>query len=502
MKALMITITLALAPIVCFSNTNDDVANIVKQLYIKLGDTRIEMPTVEVVDSETFVAAYYPGSNRIKIEQKAIEVCQSFGEYSNDALAFILGHELTHAFQKHLDHDHNTSFLAYDKIGDQKDKHLLKAKEREADVTGAFGAFAAGYKIHKVFPGILDRLYSAYDLTDSQLSNYPALSIRNQSAVEVQKEVDNLIAVFDAGTELSIMGEFALSNQCFEMVHSKYNSIELINNMGVNYLLQAINLTTQNLDPYVYPIEISTDERLKKAKKTGDSKDLNAEEMSLRLDCIEKAQSLFSKAIELNPLNSSTVNNFAISFALNRQYHEALGLLASKRSNIDFEDFPQLLLTEAIIQLHLKAETPNPVKKLKSLSESGDNRIENLALINLNIHQGTNKELSTSNIVCEYPIFETFELLNIKPSKVESQLKNEDIQIEKWTLKNDLKSVITQITINDQSVFIVKNNGEIPGSNPANQLYTANGVIQKCMTDKGIPLASTEDGKKVYYLIK
>lgn len=100
--------------------------DILKQLYYSIGNFQQPMPSIEVVNSEELVAAYIPNKNIIYLEEKAFDVCRSFEKDSLSALAFLIGHELTHCYQKV---GWASNFLAYDKVANG-----VESEEKAADV--------------------------------------------------------------------------------------------------------------------------------------------------------------------------------------------------------------------------------------------------------------------------------------------------------------------------------------------------------------------------------
>ena len=73
-----------------------------KQVFDKLvearGDYRYLVPDFLLLDLEESVAFMNYDLLQVQLEQKAYNVCEAFGD---PALAFLLGHELTHYYEKH-----------------------------------------------------------------------------------------------------------------------------------------------------------------------------------------------------------------------------------------------------------------------------------------------------------------------------------------------------------------------------------------------------------------
>jgi hypothetical protein len=104
---------------------------------------------------------------RIVVERKALETCATFGARTNDAVAFLLGHELAHFsmghgwgmdFQRISDHSKVKAEMAQ-AFENNKAYHLF---ETQADHRGAFFAYIAGYVPELVADTLLQRLYGVY----------------------------------------------------------------------------------------------------------------------------------------------------------------------------------------------------------------------------------------------------------------------------------------------------------------------------------------------------
>ncbi|MFT5647622.1 MAG: hypothetical protein ACI976_002314, partial [Aureispira sp.] len=73
---------------------------IYQQLKKAIGDQRTTLPKLLILNREKRVAAYREMDNSIIIEKKAYDICQSMGVQAESALAFLIGHELTHFYQQ------------------------------------------------------------------------------------------------------------------------------------------------------------------------------------------------------------------------------------------------------------------------------------------------------------------------------------------------------------------------------------------------------------------
>lgn len=280
-------------------------------------------PSLEITDETFAVASYWPRENSIKLEKKALEVCHSLGENAEAALAFIIGHELAHAYQKERRNFIDpTNYLSMGLTDVAHSKH----HEREADIFGVFSAYLAGYKTIQVLPPLIKKLYEGYDISDKKLANYPSLGVRERTAREVRKKVEELINIFDIANYLSIIGEYELAASCYQHISESYRGPELLNNEGIAYVLHAMNLSKNNVDKYLYPLEIDSDTRLKRPKLLKGDRALSPTEERYRHAYLLKAMEKFKEAQLLDP------NYYAADINIMCVYN----LMGNRRKAIDY----------------------------------------------------------------------------------------------------------------------------------------------------------------------
>ena len=372
-------------------STSEDPVQILQNLYSTYGDKRISCPELEVVNTEDFVAKYSPGSHKIVLEEKTLSICSGFGEYESDALAFIIGHELAHAFQEHLEKTDETSFLAYNKVYSSATRKRIdvKLKESEADVFGCFGAYLAGYEIHKVFPDLINVIYEKYGLSDKMLPQYPTKKSRNKSAKFMMTKLDSLVNLYDLANYLSLTGHYTEASACYKYVDKSYKGKELVNNQGVNNLLEALNMSKLDFESFYYPIEVDLNSRLHKAKKTADTKDLNPSERMLFNLLLVDAIQAFKESIAMDQSYLPAYINMICAYAIKNDSEGALDYI--KNENLDQKIYNQpnpdirasYEIAKAICLLKSGKATEGK-KLLKALQSTSNENISFLAEVNLN----------------------------------------------------------------------------------------------------------------------
>ncbi|MEO1264042.1 MAG: hypothetical protein AAFZ15_34875, partial [Bacteroidota bacterium] len=233
---------------------------ILDDLYEVSGQFVQEKPSLLLSDENKRVASYSPSKNLITIDKKALEICESMGNEKANALAFLIGHELTHAFQKEVRmHGETTHFLAYDHHYDN-----MVRTEKVADIQGVFTGYLANYGMQKAIPVVLEKIYGAYGLMGKQLPNYPTFEERMASAREVIRLVDELIDLFETNAYLLALGEYKEASYILEYIIEYYQGHEIQNNLGVCYLYSAKEFIDNEIDQFAFPVRLDGSSNLQK----------------------------------------------------------------------------------------------------------------------------------------------------------------------------------------------------------------------------------------------
>jgi len=185
---------------------------IYQKLYEARGDKRFPPPPL-VVSRGVQNVAYLEGDGQsIGIEEKAYKLLAAKGEdYLEKSLAAILGHELTHFFEKH---QWRSGFVESFKdldVGQRlKDMGFLESvnNEAQADYLGGFLAYSAGYDIFSNMPAFFDLIYKNYNLNDSLMSKrYPSKEDRKALSQRSLEKVDELIDVFEVANLMAVVAD-------------------------------------------------------------------------------------------------------------------------------------------------------------------------------------------------------------------------------------------------------------------------------------------------------
>lgn len=237
-----------------------DIASIYSELKKAVGTSRAntKWPSLEISTKQYCVAAYSRsgGANgTIVFEKDAYLVCKDMGKNKNAAIAFLLGHELTHFFQdKKWD---TQGFL----MPNASAISVSAMHEYEADVHGAFIAYLAGYAVHEVVGPLLDNIYRVYELNDTKLgAAYPKLAARKSASVRASQKSKNLETTYEASNYFMALGWHTEAIHCYEHLLEQIQAKELYNNLGTAFLASAIGQVRKNdKSTFYYPIELDSD---------------------------------------------------------------------------------------------------------------------------------------------------------------------------------------------------------------------------------------------------
>lgn len=336
--------------------SENSVKKVLFNLYEANGNKTLFMPPeIEITDYQKRVAAYFPRQHKIIIERKALEVCSTFGQDSLSALAFIIGHELTHAYQK----NHHDLGEQSDYLGFHKSINVEIKIEKEADIHGLFNAYVAGYKAIDLLPTLMVRLYTAYDLINVSQTGYPSLEERKMIALEVQTEVQKLIHLYDGANYLAAIGQQDLAAACLHYIAQFYQGREVYNNMAVNLALHAINFTEKDVDILLYPLELDWDARIKKPKITRGPAALTPQEINYRRQQLQQAEVYLDKINALAPHHFSTQINLLCIWNLLEKYDQTIQYYQQKLRFQNTTSKEKALAELALAIAYAKKETVN-----------------------------------------------------------------------------------------------------------------------------------------------
>jgi len=379
-----------------------EITQLTQQLHQVNGNfIRGGVPKIIIKEQRGDGAAYNPVLHTLTLDLEVYNICQTFGDQSKDALAFIIGHEMAHCY---MEHPFFSKFNSYHKC-----EGSTYSNEQKADVYGLFNAYLAGYNSFTILPEVIATIYKEYGLSD-QLSGYPSKQDRMNTAIQSQKEIKNLIGIYESANYLSAIGKYRLAADSYEYILRFYQGREIYNNIAVNSALEGLNFTEKDYDLYLYPLEIDWNTRIKKPKKDRGGEDLTTNEMAYRMTCLSLAKENFEMAGRLDQSYFTSDINKIVVLTLMKRYKEAVDyyeqLEKSKKilvHGINEIQKESALLAVANAKAHLPAFNNEAREIFNALSMSENAQIAYQATYNLRVLE-EGKCGAAEFISCQEPI--------------------------------------------------------------------------------------------------
>jgi len=351
------------------------------------GEMRDDYPTLKIVNRVKNIAAYAPSSNMIILENKAIEVCQAMGEHGEDALAFLIAHELTHYFQHRLwmQGSEEISFFA---TADRFEE--VKHFEIEADTYGAFLCYLAGYNYAQVAPEVILKLYEAYQIDPTQLIEYPSPRERMSLTLSVCQQVEEYRLLFEAAQVLEHFGAYNWSQVIHNYLLKFLDFKEIHNNAAVNELKLAMANLPEEMQ---YPLIV------KRSLALRSSIDFSVD--SLLSSALEHLQS----AVRKDPTDHEVFINLASLFVLRKDYESYEELSAHlKKINLNQLNKNRLQVVKGIATFRQGNEAEARSIFQSTRKETNKKEIKDVCLRNLDFMSGRNGKKS-NKVSYDIPIF-------------------------------------------------------------------------------------------------
>lgn len=281
-----------------------------KSIYDRLvqakGDFRYPIPDFMMSRNERMVAWMNYDALLVGLEEKAYDVCLQFGDQADAAIATLLGHELTHYYEKHAWRRGFAANFQDLEIGVKLDKirdNVLN--ETQADYLGGFLAYSAGFSVFDKTPDFMAAVYKAYGLPD-ELANYPSLSDRKTLAQRSGERMKELITIQNMANWMNAVASFDEAKLYYYYILREYQSRELYNNLGVLLVREALQQFTSEEVKFLFPLELDL------AADRGGSRDLLSDRKAL----LQEAVLNFDYAISLDPDYAPAYLNKACAYTL------------------------------------------------------------------------------------------------------------------------------------------------------------------------------------------
>lgn len=263
----------------------------------------------------------------VAIEERTVEALSDLGRERDDALAFLLAHELAHVYLRHgWVEDFGNSFARTD-MG----RKMIKAatfdevirREAEADHFGGFYGYLAGYNTLGVAPRALERIYASFGLPD-QLPNYPTKGERIAIARRQMESLGRLVPVYTAANHLLILGRYGESGRLFAHLARLFPGREMFNNAGMTHALEAVRLLPPTAPSFVYPFELDTETRLQNPGQSTPRSGQEDDRTLRRERLLRRALTLFQQAARLDGRYATARVNAAAVLSLLGEQDQAI----------------------------------------------------------------------------------------------------------------------------------------------------------------------------------
>jgi hypothetical protein len=384
-KTLLVLINIFL--IFCISNAQHSylkeekikvLNQVMNQLIMSTGHI-INEPKIQLTNSEHNVASY-SSSNTIKIENKAYQICQSFGKDSLNAMAFLIAHELSHKINKDYNSLKNCSFyLESSFINNDSSSILLKETinnqrrievEATADQDACLYTQISGYNSIPIVPELLHRIYSKYNFGDGDsMKNYPSLKQRIKISSNAIKKNKDLAILFNLSNTIFLFGEYDYSITIFEQLIEKFPSREMFTNLGSCYASKAIQLINKVSKTLIYPFEMDNKSRLKNKESNRGFLTENDVNNELIIDYLNKANKNFIKATRIDETYFKPLLYISLlENVMGNNYNSNYYLKKSEKYLKTKNDTNLYEISKIILNFDLKKDTNKVLKKLELIN--------------------------------------------------------------------------------------------------------------------------------------
>jgi hypothetical protein len=386
-------------------NSNRLIAqNVFNNITNSVGNNFPSPPKLNFVTSESKVA--YITNGNVFLEIKALDLlCKQPNK--EDALAYVLSHELAHHYLNHS-WMKNIGFTFTSDLKNQLNKDVKsinnrKIEETQADLFGGFFSQISGYNSLPIAEEVLKSLYKNYNLPE-MIEGYPSLTDRENIVKNNLEELNKLSIIFKIGNLMVATEEYSNALKCYEHILSKnFTSREIYNNLGATYLKIAINFDDE-LSKYTFPILFEETTRATAKEITRGFEELSElETRDTIMHYLNLADDSFRRSSLLDNKFKKPKANLLISELIKTKIeHTNLDVDFSKRIeqlDLNLVDENDIKLLSFYLGLVPIFEENEKIKKATIISEYNHNAFHNIKPIDL--FQNTKTKNEYSNLINE-----------------------------------------------------------------------------------------------------
>ena len=369
----------------------DKVLKIFDNIIFSIGNDFPSPPSLEFSNTENNPAWISPSKQTIFIENKLITLLCDDENFS-EKIAYIISHEIAHHYLNHgwmKDIDFSYSSTIGDYLYDQSySVEQRKNDEIQADNFGGFYSKISGYNSLDYGSKVLSEVYKHYNLKEN-ISGYPSLEERKEIVQSSIDRTEKLALFFDLGNLALITENYFQAKTCFDVIlKNNFNSREIFNNIGLTYLIEAINNSEENISQYNYPIFFENKTRAKNSLTRNTN-------VSSNLALLTKAKSYFELSMKKDLDYKKPLINLLIT-----------ELIIAKLKNILSKDFLKKIESYSNdIELSILSDLKvlNLLLINKTVSKKLIGKASEISVINTKINKEENNSLIT------FPIFNKIE---------------------------------------------------------------------------------------------
>ncbi|MDC3221242.1 hypothetical protein OAT80_02100 [Flavobacteriaceae bacterium] len=245
-------------------NCEDSVISVYNNLISNIANNFPAPPEIRIVKTKNNPA--YISKGIIYLDLRLVELfCEQ--ENFESKIAYVLSHELAHHYLNHS-WTSNTGLAYSNSIGEfiednsnQYSEKQRKLDESQADMFGGFFSQISGYQALSFGEETLKSIYEEYKVPE-EMFGYPTFRERVDILESNISKSNNLAKIFEFGNLSLVIGKLGMARNCFkEILSNNFTSREIYNNLGLSYLLNAIENSDLSVSKYSYPIFIEQNTR-------------------------------------------------------------------------------------------------------------------------------------------------------------------------------------------------------------------------------------------------
>tara|TARA_B100001059_G_scaffold110908_1_gene111075 strand:- start:5845 stop:7320 length:1476 start_codon:yes stop_codon:yes gene_type:complete len=221
-------------------------------------------PELSIIETKNNPA--YISKGTIYIDLRLVELfCNQ--ENFESKIAYVLSHELAHHYLYHswasktgLAYSNSLGEFIEDNSNQYSEKQR-KLDESQADIFGGFFSQISGYQALSHGAETLKSIYKEYKVPE-KMFGYPSLRERVDILDSNISKSNDLAKIFELGNLSLAIGKLDMARNCFkEILNNNFISREIYNNLGLSYLLNAIEIADSSISKFSYPIYIEQNTR-------------------------------------------------------------------------------------------------------------------------------------------------------------------------------------------------------------------------------------------------